>query len=304
MSRIDLNRVATFVRVAESGSFTTAARSLRLPTSSVSRAVANLEEELGSRLINRSTRKLSLTDAGEQYFQRMQAVLGEAHEATEAIAGFARDPRGVVRLTAPVDLGLHVLPRIVAKLTERHPGLVIELVLTSRRVDLIEEGIDLALRGGRLEESSLVARKIIDSGLGIFASPAYLARRDPPKTLADLARHPCLRYGGGRGGDRPWRLTGPRGDETVAVTGPVVCDDMMFLREMALAGVGLALLPIDNVRPDVATKGLVRVLPRYSLGGAGLYLLWPSRRLVPARVAAVRDFLAEELAKVWRKSNS
>ena len=111
-------------------------------------------------------------------------------------------------------------------------------------------------------------------------------------------------FGGGRGGDRPWRLTGPRGDETVAVTGPVVCDDMMFLREMALAGVGLALLPIDNVRPDVATKGLVRVLPRYSLGGAGLYLLWPSRRLVPARVAAVRDFLAEELAKVWRKSNS
>ena len=295
MSRIDLNRVATFVRVAESGSFTTAARSLRLPTSSVSRAVANLEEELGSRLINRSTRKLSLTDAGDQYFQRMQAVLGEAHEATEAIAGFARDPRGVVRLTAPVDLGLHVLPRIVAKLTERHPGLVIELVLTSRRVDLIEEGIDLALRGGRLEESSLVARKIVDSELGIFASPAYLARRDPPRTLADLAHHPCLRYGG-RGGDRPWRLTGPRGDETVAVTGPVVCDDMMFLREMALAGFGLTLLPAQNVAADVAAKRLVRVLPRFRLGGAGLYLLWPSRRLVPARVAAVRDFLIEELS--------
>jgi DNA-binding transcriptional LysR family regulator len=300
MPRIDLNRVATFVRVGETGSFTAAARSLRLPTSSISRAVANLEGELGVRLINRSTRKLSLTDAGDQFFQRMQAILGEADEATEAVSGFSREPRGVVRLTAPVDLGLHVLPPLVAGLTARHPGLVMELVLTSRRMDLIDEGIDLALRGGRLEESSLVARKIMDSGLGVFASPAYLARRDPPRTVADLARHPCLRYGG-RGGDRPWRLTGPRGEEAVAVSGPVVCDDMLFLREMVLAGVGLALLPIGNVAADVAAKRLVRVLPRHSLGGAGLYLLWPSRRLVPARVAAVRDFLIDALSPAKRR---
>ena len=303
MPRIDLNRVATFVRVAEVGSFTAAARALRLPTSSVSRAIANLEDELGVRLINRSTRKLSLTEAGGQFHQRMQAVLAEADEATEAAAGFGKEPRGVVRLTAPVDIGLQVLPPLVAKLHARHPDLVIELVLTSRRMDLIEEGLDLALRGGRLEESSLVARKLIDSSLGIFASPAYLARHDPPRTLADLARHPCLRYGGGRGGDRPWRLSGPRGHETVSVTGPVVCDDMRFLHEMAMAGLGLALLPVENVAADVAAKRLVRVLPRYGLGGAGLYLVWPSRRLVPARVAAVRDFLVEEIGKKPANAN-
>jgi DNA-binding transcriptional LysR family regulator len=296
MSRIDLNRVAVFVRVAEAGSFTAAARALRLPTSSVSRAVANLEDELGARLLTRSTRKVSLTESGAHFFQRMQAVLAEAEEASEAAAGAGRDPRGVVRLTAPVDLGLQVLPPLLATLIARHPGLELELVLTSRHVDLIDEGIDLALRGGRLEESSLVARKIGPSSLGVFASPGYLARHAPPRTVADLARHACLRYGG-RGGARPWRLTGPRGDEAVTVTGPIVCDDMLFLREMALAGAGLALLPVENVAVDVKAKRLVRVLPKYSLGGAGLYLLWPSRRLVPARVAAVRDFLIEELAR-------
>jgi DNA-binding transcriptional LysR family regulator len=297
MATIDLNRIAVFVRVVEASSFTAAATALGIPTSSASRAVARLEEELGVRLLNRTTRKLHLTDSGQHFFQRMQAVIAEAEEATQMAVGFAAEPRGPVRVTAPLDLGVQHLPQVVKKIVERHPGLVIELMLTSRRVDLLEEGIDLALRGGRLDDSSLMARKIVSTDLGIHAAPSYLKRRGRPRTLADLARHDCLIYGVRRG-PPTWRLTGPRGEESVSISGPVACDDMLFLREMAVAGCGLALLPVGNVSPDVKDGRLVRVLPRYGLTGGGLYLVWPSRTLVPPRVVAVRELLAEELARL------
>jgi DNA-binding transcriptional LysR family regulator len=297
MATIDLNRIATFVRVVDAGSFTAAATTLRVPTSSVSRAVARLEADLGARLLNRTTRKLSLTDAGRQFHQRMQAVVSETEEAARAVTGFASAPKGLVRITAPHDLGLSELPAVVSRIVERNPGLVIELVLTSRRVDLVEEGIDLAVRGGRLDDSSLVARKIFSSELGIFAAPAYLERRGRPRTLADLASHDCLSFGG-RGGKVPWKLEGPRGEETVMVSGPIICADMLFLRECARRGMGVALIPATNVRADVTGKGLVRLLPRYGFRGGGLYIVWPTRTLVPARVAAVRELLAKELARL------
>jgi len=300
MTTIDLNRIAVFVRVVEAGSFTGAGAQLGLPTSSVSRAVARLEDDLGVRLLNRTTRKLVLTDAGAAFHRRMQAVVAEADEAAREVTGFATAPRGVVRLTAPHDLGLQQLPGIVAKIVETHPGLVIEVILTSRRVDLVEEGIDLALRGGRLEDSSLVSRKIVASALGIFASPRYLERRGRPRALADLARHDCLAYGG-RGGKQPWRLQGPRGDEAVTVSAQVVCGDMLFLREMVLRGAGLALLPVTNAGADLRSGRLVRVLPRYGFEGGGLYLVWPSRTLVPARVVAVREILAAELDRLIKE---
>jgi DNA-binding transcriptional LysR family regulator len=298
MATIDLNRIAAFVRVVEAGSFTAAAQTLKVPTSSVSRAVARLEEDLGVRLLNRTTRSLHLTDGGQSFFGRMQAVMTETEEATRALAGLATEPRGRVRLTAPPDLGMQGLPPLIARAIERYPGLVIELLLTSRRVDLVEEGFDLAIRGGRLEDSSLVARKIASTDLGIFAAPAYLARRGRPRALGDLARHDCLTYGT-RSGSGSWRLTGPRGEESVAVSGPVACEDMSFLRQMVLAGTGLALLPAQSLNAEVEAGRLVRVLPRYGLQGGGLYLVWPSRQLVPARVVAVRELLTEELGRLF-----
>ena len=294
MAKIDLNRIAVFVRVVAAGSFTAAADALGLPTSSVSRAVAHLETELGARLLNRTTRRLSLTDAGQHFHQRMQVALAATEEAIDEVAGLAGAPRGPVRLTAPHDLGLQHLPTLVTQLIERYPGLVIELTLTSRRIDLVEEGFDLAIRGGRLEDSSLVARKISSSELGIYGAPAYLARRGRPRTCADLERHDCLVFGA-RGGEIPWRLEGPRGPETVTVSGPLACQDMLFLREMVLRGAGLGLLPAQIADAEVKAGRLVQVLPRYGVPGGGLYLVWPSRILVPARVVAVREFLAEAL---------
>jgi DNA-binding transcriptional LysR family regulator len=299
MATIDLNRIAVFVRVVEAGSFTSASKTLGLPVSSVSRSLAHLESDLGVRLLHRTTRKLSLTDSGQHFFQRMQTVVSETEEATRAVTGFASTPRGLVRITAPPGFGGTRLPAVIAKLTRLHPELTVELKLTNQFVDLIAEGIDLAVRGGIMPDSSLVSRKISASELGIFASPEYLERRGKPRTTADLLKHDCLCYGG-RTGKLPWRLSGPKDDHTVAVSGSIVCDDMVFLRGAAIAGSGLALLPVEMTIGAVRAGTLVRVLPRHGYVGGGIFLLWPSQKLVPARVVVVRDFLLEELAQIYR----
>lgn len=299
MTTIDLNRIATFVRVAEAGSFTAAARQLGLPVSSVSRAIANLESELGVRLLHRTTRKLSLTDGGQRFFQRMQLVVAETEEATRAVTGLASEPRGIVRLTAPPAIGAEQLPAVIGKVVRRYPGLVIELRLTYRVVDMVGEGIDLAIRAGILGDSSLVARKFADSELAVYGSPDYLAAHGRPRRPADLARHVCLSYGG-REGKLPWRLSGPRRSETIAVSGPIVCDDMGFLRQATIEGLGLALLPIELAASPVKAGRLVRVLPRHRFSGGGLYLVWPSRKLVSGAAAAVREMLLEELRGLYR----
>jgi DNA-binding transcriptional LysR family regulator len=296
---MDLNRSATFVRVVQAGSFTAAARALGLPVSSVSRSVAGLEQELGVRLLHRTTRRLSLTDGGQHFFRRMSTVLGEAEEAARAVMGFAVEVRGVVRITAPPDLGQHQLPRILRKLTDLHPGLSFELLLSTRVVDLVAAGVDLGIRAGELPDSSLVARKIRESGLAMFASPDYLERRGRPRTLDDLQQHECLCFGG-RDGKLPWLLVGPGGARTVSVKGPITSDDMIFLRESACAGLGIALIPMDIVVAALKEGRLVRVLPRYGRTGGGMYVVWPSQKLVPAPVAAVRELLIAELGKLYQ----
>lgn len=295
---MDLNRIATFVRVAQSGSFTAAAKALGLPVSSVSRAVAALEQELGVRLLHRTTRRLSLTDGGQHFYLRMRNVVLEAEEATRAVMGFASEPRGVVRVTSGPDLGQHQLPGILQRIMRVYPGLTFELTLTPRVVDLVADGIDLAIRAGVLHDSSLVVRKIKDSALALYAAPAYLERRGRPRSLAELRQHDCLCYGE-RGSKAPWRLAGPTGTKTAAVKGPLVCDDMIFLREAAIVGLGIALIPEEVATASVRGGQLVPVMPRYRLGGGGIYVVWPSQKLVPAAVVAARELLIEELAKSY-----
>jgi DNA-binding transcriptional LysR family regulator len=298
MATIDLNRIGVFVRVVESGSFSGAARLLEIPGSSVSRAVAKLERELGVRLLQRTTRKLRLTDAGRQFYRRMQAVLSEAEAATRALRSGDAATRGIVRISAPVGFASPQFSSIIAALLRRHPELVIDLSLTNRVVDLVADGIDLAIRGGVLPDSSLVARRIAGGDLGVFAAPSYVERRGSPRRPNDLSRHDCLTYRG-RNGKLHWRLLGPSGDTTVAVSGPIVCDDMSFLLEAACAGLGLALLPIHLAESATRTGALVRVLPRFRFAASGLYLVWPSQQLVPARVIAAREFLIAELSELF-----
>jgi DNA-binding transcriptional LysR family regulator len=296
---MDLNRVGVFVRVVESGSFTAAARSLALPTSSVSRAVARLEEELGVRLLQRTTRSLNLTDAGRQYHDGVRGALGALEDAAAMASEASREPHGTVRVTAPADFATPFFMDIVARFLGRFPRVNVDAYLTNRRVHLVEEGIDLAIRAGTLDDSSLVARRVAQSRMCLYAAPAYVERRGRPRTVAQLARHDCVLFRASTG-IVPWRLTGPRGVEEITVSGRITVDAMTAAREAVAAGLGIGLIPEMGLPGSLGSQGLVRVLPRHALEGAALHVVWPSSRFLPRPVALFRDHLVAELAGVIR----
>jgi DNA-binding transcriptional LysR family regulator len=289
-----LNHVAVFVRVVETGSFTAAGAALGLPKSSVSRSVSRLELELGVRLLQRTTRSVHLTDAGHAYYQRVARALSGLEEAQSAVSDMQASPSGLVRLTAAVDIGVNILAGLVARFVRKHPTIHVELVLTGRIVNLVDEGVDLAVRAGKLDDSSLVARKVGTTESRLFAAPGYLRRRGTPKTLADLAQHDCVLFRGRRGRSG-WELLGPKGLEKVDVTGLVSADDFAFVRQMLLAGAGIGLIPWTVSAQDIERKRLVRVLSEYAAPGGALHVVYPSARYVPQRVALLRDFLVQGL---------
>jgi DNA-binding transcriptional LysR family regulator len=293
---VDLNRIAVFVRVVDAGSFTAAAATLGVRKSSVSRNVAGLEAALGIRLLQRTTRKQSLTDAGRAYYQRARDSLAALEEAEQALSALGAEPRGVVRVTAPVDLAGDLAP-IAAAFLRAHPAVRIETVLTARYVDLVKEGVDLAVRAGPLTDSSLLARRIGDTELALFAAPAYLEAAGRPTRLAQLTEHECVLYRAG-GPTATWRLSGPRGDDEVTVRGRTDTDEFAFLRAMLLAGFGIGLAPIHLFASLVESGALERVLPRYARRSAPVHLVWPSRHFEPAAVTLFRDALAEALPRV------
>jgi DNA-binding transcriptional LysR family regulator len=290
---MDYNRVALFVRVVKAGSFTAAAAQVGLPKSSLSRGVSHLEEQLGVRLLQRTTRKLALTDVGQTYFDAVAESIGAMDVADAAAREGGAVPRGPVRLTAAPDS--LALAAAVAQFTRRHPEIRVELTITPRYVDLVAEGFDLAVRAGRLEDSSLVARRIGSAELALMAAPAYLRRRGRPKKVAELDGHDWVLYRG-TDGRASLELTGPDGGkQTVAVTGAIVADDLSLVRHIVEAGAGLALLPIASAVEGVAARRLEVVLPGWHLAGASVWVVLPSGRYVPARVALLRDFLVEHL---------
>jgi DNA-binding transcriptional LysR family regulator len=293
---VDLNRVAVFVRVVEDGSFTAAAAALGVRKSSVSRSVAALEAELGIRLLQRTTRKLSLTDAGRAYHERARDSLAALEDAALAASALGAEPRGVVRVTAPVDLAGDLAP-VTSEFLRTHREVRIEMVLTARYVDLVKEGFDLAVRAGPLTDSSLLARRIGDSELGVFASPRYLDVAGRPRRVADLTRHDCVLYRAGTGMTATWHLTGPRGDEEVVVRGRADTDEFAFVRAMLVAGFGIGLAPTHLMAPFVASGDLERVLPRFARRSAPVHVVWPSRRFEPAAVSLFRAALAAALPR-------
>ncbi len=293
---MDLNRITVFARVVEAGSFTAAAAALGVRKSSVSRSVAALEADLGIRLLQRTTRRLSLTDAGRAYYDRARDALAGLEEAQHAVSSLGAQPRGLVRVTAPVDLASD-LAAVTSAFARAYPEVRVEVSLTARFVDLVKEGLDLAVRAGPLTDSSLLSRKLGEADLGLFASPAYLDVAGRPRRLADLTRHECVLYRSGSGA-ATWRLTGPRGEEEVFVQGRVDTDELAFVRAMVLAGFGIALAPTPLLRPLVEAGELERVLPRFARRSAPVHILWPSRRFEPAAVALFREALAKALPRM------
>lgn len=290
MSVPDLGLVAVFVKVVELESFTAAATALGLPKSSVSRSVTQLEEGLGVRLLQRTSRKLSLTDAGRGFFDRVREPLNGVVDAMGTAADSSRTPAGTIRFTAPPDMGHALLGAPLAEFVRKYPQIRVDLTLTSRVVDLVQERFDLALRATeRLEDSSLVARRLGGPQLGLFASAAYLKRRGTPTTVAELEDHDCVLFRA-HDGRAVWRLRGPNSSESVNVSGAINVDDMAFVRRVVVEGAGIGLLP------GLRERELVHLLPDHSLEAtAVLYLVMPSGKHVPARVTLLRDFLVERL---------
>lgn len=294
VAEVDLADVVAFVRVVDAGSFTRAAEQSSLPKSALSRRVSRLEGSLGVRLLQRTTRSLSLTDAGAAYHARVSAALGQLNEAKDIASEATQDPAGVVRITAPVDIGAGPLTSSLAKFARLYPKIHVEVDATPRLVDLVGEGFDLAVRAGKLRDSSLVARKLGDSPLLLVATAAYLKERGAPKKLSDLERLDCILLRATKG-EATWKLEGPRGEESVRVRGPLSGTDFSFVRAAALRGAGVALIPLPAAIEDLHAGHLEWVLPNYMGAKSPIHLVYPSARFVPHRVAVLRDFLAEHL---------
>jgi len=295
-SIMDLNGVNLFVCVVEAGSLTGAAKSLGITTSGVSRALMRLEEELGIRLLQRTTRKLSLTSAGRTYFEQVKGALALVAEASVAAAEMGEQPRGSVRLTAPPALA-GLLIGLIAEFQERYPNILVELTCSQGIVDLVEHGLDLALRLGRLRDSSLMARSVGHLVTGLFASRDYIRRRGQPQKPADLAGHNCVLFRG-QGGRDTWRLRAANRACTVQVNGSLDVDDIPAAHQAILTGIGIGSISLFSSQ---RIPGLVRVLPRYIYADLPINLVWPSKRLEPARVVLLREFLATKLsAQRWR----
>lgn len=302
IATMDFNDIPLFVRVVEAGSFTAAAVALGREKSSVSRSVARLEEELGVRLLQRTTRRLALTDAGQTFFERVRGAIAGVEEAASAVQELGTEPRGTVRVTAPSDSDELRVAEAIAEFVARYPKIHVELMLTGRTVDLVAEGFDLALRAGRLTDSTLVARRVGASEFALFASPAYLKRRGRPRVLQDLSQHDCVLFRA-RAGRALWTLSGPKGDETVEVGGPVSADDLSFVARTAAAGSGVANLPVLSARDFVRRNALELILPEYRFAGGAMHLVLPSAAFVPARVTLLRDFLFEHLTREMAEAN-
>lgn len=296
---MDLNLVTAFVSVVEQQSFTSAAKALGLPKSSVSRRVTELEEELGVQLLHRTTRKLALTEAGRSYYEQAEKALTELQAAAESATGMDTEARGIVRVTAPVDIGVLGIADIVAEFVREYPDIHVDLSLSSKVVDLVDDGFDIGIRAGKSRDASLVSRRIGTAALGLYASADYLASRGRPRSLADLAEHDCVLFRG-KHGKALWRLEGPGGElSSVEVRGRVNVDEMLFVRQAVGVGLGIGLLPtivIATCNRVRALEPVERILPEFGMGGSDVAVVTPSGPKRPRRVTLLRDFLVQRLS--------
>jgi DNA-binding transcriptional LysR family regulator len=290
---MDLNEIVVFARVVETKSFTAAAQLLGLPKSTVSRKVSQLEERLAVRLLQRTTRKLSLTEIGQTYYERCQRIVADIAAAEQAVGDMQTTPRGLLRVTAPVDIGAFRLGELTARFLSSHPDIHVHLELSDRVVDLVDEGFDLAIRFGPLTESTLIARRLATLSMGLYASHEYLARRPAPVEPDDLDHHDMLLF-------VPiprlatWMLHGPDGATELTPSARMSSNSLLAVYEAVRAGAGISYIP-DFVLDCAGRAALVPVLPAWRSQPIELYAVYPSGRNLPPKVRSYVDYLAEHL---------
>ena len=284
-----------FVRVVESGSFVKAADKLSLSTTATSRLVAELETHLGTRLLQRTTRRLHLTESGQRFFERSRELLSGLDEAEAEAAEGTERPSGVLRVTIPASFGTLHLARLLPVYQERYPEVALEVLAIDRVVDLVNDGFDLAIRLATQHDPSYVAKKLATIRLAVCASKAYLSRHGAPREPLELAQHNCLTHAFGVSTDK-WTFNGPQGLLTVQVKGNFRTNNGELLRAAALAGEGIILEPTFLVGDDLAKGDLVPLLREWEIPHATAVALYPSRRFVSAKVRTFVDFVHEAFA--------
>jgi DNA-binding transcriptional LysR family regulator len=289
---MDLNEILVFTRVVQTGSFTAAAAQLGMPKSTVSRKVTELEERLKARLLQRTTRKLGLTDVGRTYFDYCARIVAEIEDADRAVSSLQAEPRGLLRITSGTNVGW--LGTIVGEYLRRYPEVSVELVATGRVVDLVEERFDLGIRAGALADSTLVARSLGVSRWFFVATPAYLKKRGRPKSPEDLQTHDCLVFGASAAA---LTLRLAKADESVQVTlaARMLVNDMDVVRVAATTGVGIGLLPASQCVEDVRARKLERVLRDWEVPATPVHVVYPTARHLTPKVKTFIEHLQQRM---------
>lgn len=289
---MDLNQLLIFAKVAENQSFTKAAQELGLEKSTVSTKVSQLENRLGTRLLNRTTRLVTLTEAGQGYYQYCRQIVDSAMEADHYAETFSGEPQGVLRISVPLDFGQILVRELIKPFMQTYPNLKIDLCVIDREVDLIAERFDLALRigPGSLKDSNLVGKKLFDIHMGLFAAPAFLQEHGEPGDLADLQNYPVIFFSKQPESIfkfEPFLISASFEN----LTGNLKINDILTCKEAALAGLGLSILPVDIVQQEVAVNKLKRILPDCDLPLMALFAVYPSRKWTPSKLKAFLQFL-------------
>jgi len=289
---MNLNDLRFFIRVVEAGSFTAAGATLGVQKSTISRRIAQLEDDMAVRLLQRSTRRLQLTEEGQALFERCGPLVDELEQTQATIADSHTEPRGRLRLTMPPELGAFIMNGVVASFIKRYPGIEMDIELSTGLVDLIEDGIDLAIRVGKLTDSALIARRLAELDLGIYASPGYLTEAGEPATPDDLQQHNCL---GMRKANNGWAFRNWRDGEEISFTGRLRANSLTFLREMILQDIGVARMPCNFVAEYVERGELKQLLTEFEIAPIDIHAVYPSRRHLNPKVKLLIEHMQEQL---------
>lgn len=283
--------IAEFVTVAETQSFTLAAKKLGVSTAHVSRQVSNLESRLATKLLQRTTRKVSITEAGSLYYQRCRQLLDDLQDAEQAISGLHNTPTGKLKITAPMTYGELVLAPLINNFIIQHPELDVELHLSNQKMDLVADGYDLAIRQGQLEDSSMMAKRLASRTLFICAAPAYIAQYGQPNKPAELNQHNCL-----QGSLDHWRVQVQGKPRNIHIHGNLRCNSGRALADAALKGLGIVQLPGEYVRSHILNGQLAALLEDYCAPDEGVWAIYPHNKHLLPKVRMLIDYLDQELS--------
>ncbi len=281
---MDLNEVAIFIKVIQTRSFSQAAKQLGMPNSTVSSKISTLEKRLGITLIQRTTRRLNITAAGEAYYKRCVKGIQEIELAESELASTQSEPQGLIRVTAPVELGNTLLPEIVSRYIKQYSRVSVELILTDRTTDLLTENIDLAIRAGNMKDSTLIVKKLGAVSFAAFAAPKYLKINGNPSHPKELKNHQCLHFT--PQGISDWKLVSRQGLQVVSAPGRVFINDLNIVKGFAIAGQGIALLPTFSCYPDILAGKLVRILPEWRTQASPVHFAYPAQKFVASKLSA------------------